>query len=64
MASSIPPGERSPSKAQSGDLPWRGPSCEIGGERPDGQADQALGRASGRAADVTKPLLLSVLDPL
>ena len=28
-ASSIPPGERSPSKAQSGDLPWWGPSCGI-----------------------------------
>lgn len=34
------------------------------GERPDGQADQALGRAYGKVADLTKLLLPSMPDPL
>lgn len=60
----LAPQERSPSRVQSEVLLWQGPSRGTWGERPDGQADRAVGRASGQVADLTKRLLPSMPDPL
>lgn len=56
--------ERSPSRVQSEALPWLRPSWGILGERPVGQIDWAPGRASGKLADLTNLLLVSMPDPL
>lgn len=55
--------ERSPSRVQSGVLPCQGPSWDFG-RKTSQPGDWALGRASGKVADLTKLLLLSILGLL